>query len=158
MFRQLRRIDKKLDDYETIRLLETQRRGVLSTISDDGYPYGVPINYIYNKEENKLYFHGSNKGQKADSINKCDKVCFTVYGNETIKNKEWAPYLSSVIVFGRCHIVEDRQKTIELTRTFTSKYYPNKELIDKELEKSGKVVCIYEIEIEHMCGKQVQEK
>lgn len=158
MFKELRRIDKKLDNNETIKLLETERRGVLSVLCDNGYPYGVPINYIYNKEENKIYFHGSKEGQKADSIKKCDKVCFTVYGNQTIKQENWAPYLQSAVAFGRCHIIEDKQRTIELVKSFARKYYPNEELIDKEIALTGKVVTIYEIEIEYITGKQIQEK
>ena len=55
---------------------KTDRRGVLSVIGDDGYPYGVPINYVYDEKENALYFHGAKEGHKIDAIKKSGKVCF----------------------------------------------------------------------------------
>ncbi len=37
-------------------------------------------------------------------------------------------------------------------------YYLDKELIEEEIQQSGKAVQIYEITIEHLSGKQIQEK
>ena len=158
MFRELRRKDKELSIEEVKCLLIEQRRGILAVNGDDNYPYAIPINYLYDEEENKIYFHGLSVGHKADSILKSDKVCFTVYGKEIIKEEIWAPYLKSVVVFGRCHKINDRDSVIELTRKFANKYYPDSKLVDIEIEKSGKAVCIYEIEIEHLSGKEIQEK
>lgn len=93
-------------------LLLSGRRGVLSVIGDDGYPYAVPINYVYDKDAQKIYFHGARVGHKVDALRNCDKVCFTVYGNEIIKEEPWAPFMQSVIVFGRCHLVEAGAKAI----------------------------------------------
>lgn len=158
MFREQRRKNKQLSIEDTKHLLEKERRGVLSVIGDDNYPYGVPINYIYVKEDNKIYFHGSRIGHKADSIKKSNKVCFTIYGNETIKEENWAPYMQSVIVFGRCNIITNQEDCINLIRKFANKYYPDKKLIEEEIEKSIKAVQMYEIEIEHLTGKEIQEK
>ena len=94
-----------------------------------------------------------------DALQVDDKVCFTVYGNETIKEEEtWAPYLQSTVVFGRCKILEDQDMTLELVRKVAEKYYPNETLIDEEIACSGKAVRIYEITIEHISGKEIQEK
>ena len=46
-----------------------------------------PINYVYDDDAQKIYFHGARAGHKVDALRACDKVCFTVYGNETIKKK-----------------------------------------------------------------------
>ena len=40
--------------------------GVLALSGDDGYPYAVPISYIYDGE--KLYFHSARQGHKLDAI------------------------------------------------------------------------------------------
>jgi nitroimidazol reductase NimA-like FMN-containing flavoprotein (pyridoxamine 5'-phosphate oxidase superfamily) len=48
MFRELRRKNKALSDEECIEILKTERRGVLSVIGDEGYPYGMPMNHYYN--------------------------------------------------------------------------------------------------------------
>lgn len=38
------------------------------------------------------------------------------------------------------------------------KYYPNEQMVDEEIAIAGKAVQIFEIEIEHLSGKEVQEK
>ena len=90
MFRPIRRKNKEIRLEMTKNLLQSSRRGVLAVNGDNGYPYAVPINFIYDEAEEKIYFHGAKAGHKFDSIKACNKVCFTVYGNETIKDYEWA--------------------------------------------------------------------
>lgn len=107
MFRELRRKKNAIDIPTAKALLQASRRGVLAVNGDDGYPYAVPINYFYDEPTQKIYFHGARAGHKFDALQACDKVCFTVYGNETVKDAAWAPYLQSAVVFGRCHLVED---------------------------------------------------
>ena len=38
------------------------------------------------------------------------------------------------------------------------KYFPTEDIADKEIAASGKAVQMYEIVIEHISGKEVQEK
>lgn len=156
-FRELRRKKNELSVEETKELLRSSRRAVLAVNGDDGYPYAVPINFLYDESANKIIFHGAKVGYKVDALKACDKVYFTVYGNEKIKDIEWAPFVQSVVIFGRCHLVENPTQTIEMVRTFAMKYYPDKALVEEEIATSGKSVQMFELEIEHMCGKQVQE-
>ena len=116
MFREIRRKKKEIDITSAQNLLKSCRRGVIAVNGDDGYPYAVPVNYLYDSESEKIYFHGSRVGHKVDSIKTCDKVCFTVYGNETVKDEKWAPYLQSTVVFGRCHLLENDVKSIKLLK------------------------------------------
>lgn len=158
MFRPIRRKNKEISLEMAKSLLHSSRRGVLAVNGDNGYPYAVPINYIYDEKEEKIYFHGAKAGHKFDSIKACDKVCFTVYGNESIKEEDWAPFMQSVVVFGKCHFIEVQDTAFELCKKMAGKYYPNKELIDEEIAKSGKAMQMFEIEIEHISGKEIQEK
>ena len=160
MFRPIRRKKRETDRNTAEKLLEKSRRGVLAVNGDDGYPYAVPINYLYDKESNKIYFHGARAGHKFDALQKCDKVCFTVYGNETIKNETeaWAPFVQSVVVFGRCRLLETAPKTDSILKRFAMKYYPSEELVNAEIARDGKAVQVFEIEIEHFSGKEIQER
>ena len=158
MFRPIRRKQKEISSDAVKALLKTERRGTFAVNGDDGYPYAVPVNYIYDEEENKIYFHGSKLGHKADSVRKDDKVCFTLYGNEQVKNETWAPYMQSVVVFGRCKLIETPEENLRLVAKFAGKYYPNGTLISEEITHSGKAVQMYEITIEHMSGKEIQER
>lgn len=158
MFRTIRKKKNEIDIHAAESLLQNSRRGVLAVNGDDGYPYTIPVNYFYDRENQKIYFHGARAGHKVDALRASDKICFTVYGNETIKEESWAPFVQSTVVFGRCHLVEASEKAMALLKQFAMKYYPNEQLVDEEIAQAGKAVQIFEIEIEHMSGKEVQER
>lgn len=102
--------------------------------------------------------YGKQSGHKVDSLRSSDKICFTVYGNEMVKEESWAPFLQSLVIFGRCHLVESGEKTTKLLKQFAMKYYPNEQMVDEEIAQAGKAAQLFEIEIEHMSGKEVQER
>lgn len=158
MFRPIRKKKNEIDVNAAQALLQNSRRGVLAVNGDDGYPYAIPINYFYDTENQKIYFHGARAGHKVDALKACDKICFTVYGNEQIKEEAWAPFMQSVVVFGRCHLLEAGPKATALLKRFAMKYYPNEQLADEEIEHAGKAVQMFEIEIEHLSGKEIQER
>lgn len=158
MFRPIRKKKNEIDVNAAQALLQNSRRGVLAVNGDDGYPYAIPVNYFYDTENQKIYFHGARAGHKVDALKACDKICFTVYGNEQIKEEAWAPFMQSVVVFGRCHLLEAGPKATALLKRFAMKYYPNEQLADEEIEHAGKAVQMFEIEIEHLSGKEIQER
>ena len=75
-----------------------------------------------------------------------------------VKEESWAPFLQSVVIFGRCHLVESGEKTTKLLKQFAMIYYPNEQMVDEEIAQAGKAAQLFEIEIEHMSGKEVQER
>lgn len=158
MFREIRRKTKIIDRAVAEALLQSGRRGVLAVNGDDGYPYAVPINYFYDKDAQKIYFHGARIGHKVDSLRACDKVCFTVYGNERIKEETWAPFVQSTVVFGRCHLMKHDVQAMAVLKKLAMKYYLTEQMVEEEIDKAGKAVQMFEIEIEHLSGKEIQEK
>jgi nitroimidazol reductase NimA-like FMN-containing flavoprotein (pyridoxamine 5'-phosphate oxidase superfamily) len=158
MFRAMRRKKNEISIDSAKELLRSSRRGVLAVNGDEGYPYAMPINFWYDEENNRIIFHGAKSGHKSDSLKKNDKVCFTVFGNETIREEDWAPYLQSAIIFGKCHFIENKDDIIGILKKFALKYYPNEDMVNKEISVSGKGVQIFAIEIEHLSGKEVQER
>lgn len=158
MFRPIRRKQKEIDMAAAKSLLHAARRGVLAVNGDDDYPYAIPVNYLYDEENQKIYFHGARAGHKAEAIKACDKVCFTVFGNENVKEEPWAPFVQSVVVFGRCHLAEMDPAAMTLLKRFAMKYYPDESMVDAEIAACGKAVQLFALEIEHMSGKEIQEK
>lgn len=155
-FRPVRRKKNEIGAEAAEALLCSARIGVLAVNGDGGYPYAVPINFFYDRESRRILFHGARAGHKIDAIQNCDRVCFTVFGNETVKAEEWAPFVQSVVVFGRCRPIEDRNAA--LVRRFAMKYYPDEATVNGEIARSANAVQMYEIEIEHISGKEVQER
>ena len=158
MFRPVRKKKNEISAEEARVLLRSARRGVLAVHGDDGYPYAIPINFFYDEEAGKIYFHGSRAGHKADALKRCDKVCFTVVGPETVRDEAWAPYVRSAVVFGRCRPVEDPAEALRVLKRFAMKYYPDERTADEEIDRSAKAVRMYEITVGHVSGKEVQER
>ncbi len=158
MFREVRKKKSELDQGTMGELLKSCRRGVLAMNGEDGYPYAIPVNYLYDPEKKKIYLHGAKAGYKVDALRNSEKVCFTVYGKEQIKEEQWAPFVQSVVIFGRCHFIWDHEQAMELLKRFAMKYYPSEELVDEVMERAGKAVQMFEIEMEHMSGKEVHER
>ena len=157
MFRKLRRINQELSKEECISLLKNEVRGVLSVLGDDDYPYGLPINYWYSEDENKIYFHGAREGHKIDAITKHDKVSFCVYDKGVqVDGKKGLDY-KSVIIFGRIKPVEDREKTIDICRKLSAQFDFGEDYIEEEIKKFAKFVLCLELTPEHICGKKVNE-
>ena len=57
MFRELTRKKQQLTLNECKEILKNEVRGVLAVNGDDGYPYALPINFHFDEENNKIYFH-----------------------------------------------------------------------------------------------------
>ena len=142
---------------QIVEILHREKRGVLSVHGDDGYPYGLPINYWYNEENGCLYFHSGRAGHKVDAIAADNKVSFCVYDEGFRKEGEWALNISSVIVFGKLHIVEDGEKAMEIYRRLSLKFTKDREYIESEIEKYARNTLCYELRPEHITGKIVNE-
>lgn len=158
MFRKVRKKKNAISVEDAKAILRKARRGVLAVNGDDGYPYAIPVNYFYDEEAERIYFHGAKAGHKVDALKESDKICFTVCGEETIKDLEWAPYVQSAVVFGRCHLIADQAFAMEKLKQFAMKYYPTEQMVVDEIADNGKYTQMFEIEIEHVSGKEVQEK
>lgn len=159
MFREMRRFNQLVSDDECKRILKDEKRAAFSVIGDNGYPYTIPINFFYDENDNKIYFHCAKEGHKIDSINRCDKVCFTVWNQGFKKSGCWEWNVTSVIIFGRAKFVTDKDDIDKHLRMFAAKYYPTSEEIEKEMKSpAANAVQMFAIEIEHMTGKLINEK
>jgi len=154
----MRRFKQAVSEAECKAILKEEKRGVFSVIGDEGYPYSLPINFIYDEEEGRIYFHGAKEGHKVDAIRSCDKVCFTTWDKGFKKEGHWEWNVTSVIVFGRARLIEDRALTEEKARKLALKYFPTAEEAEEELGRSINRMQLFAIDIEHMTGKLVNEK
>ena len=157
MFREMVRQKQQLAKEECIEILRNEKRGVLSVLGDDDYPYGMPLNHYYCEEDGKIYFHGGKKGHKIDAIKRHDKASFCVYDEGFRKEGEWALNIRSVIVFGRIEFIPDRETTYRISAELSRKFTNDEEYIRRELEKSGPGTLMFALIPEHMTGKLVNE-
>ena len=59
-FREMRRKRQQLSNEDSIAILEKTTSGALALLGDNGYPYALPISYVY--ADGKLYFHSALSG------------------------------------------------------------------------------------------------
>lgn len=157
-FRELTRYRQKLEENECIELLKSTKRGVLSVLGDNGYPYGSPINHYYDEESGKIWFHGGKAGHKVDAMRNCDKVSFCVMDEGRHVGDDWFLTFRSVIVFGRMELIEDRDTIAGISRKLSYKFTDDDAYIDEEIRKSGPGTLMYALTIENICGKLVRER
>ncbi|MCH4193569.1 MAG: pyridoxamine 5'-phosphate oxidase family protein [Butyrivibrio sp.] len=155
MFRKMRRFNQGLSEEACVSILKAQPRGILAVHGEDGYPYALPLDYIYM--DGRLYFHCAKEGHKLDAITADDRVSFCVMDEGFRKEGEWALNISSVIIFGRVRKIEDSAETIRIVRQLALKYYPTPEAAEEEVGKAAARVQILELTIDHMTGKLVNE-
>ena len=155
-FRPMRRFRQQLSDDESVGILKKATSGTLALLGDNGYPYAVPISYVY--AEGKLYFHSALSGHKVDAIRNSDKASFCVIEQDNIHPKEFTTYFRSVIAFGRIHIVEDDAEKLSAARLLSERYNPgDEEGFQKELEKGFARMLAIRFDIEHLTGKEAIE-
>ncbi|MBE5775407.1 MAG: pyridoxamine 5'-phosphate oxidase family protein [Clostridiales bacterium] len=157
MFREMIRKNKQLPTEECIDILKNEKRGVLSVIGDDGYPYGMPMNHWYNEEDGNIYFHCGNVGHRLEALRKCDKVSFCTFDEGYRKEGDWALNIRSVIAFGRMEIIDDMGIIADITTKLSHKFTQDDAYIQKEIRVSGPRTLLLKLNVEHMCGKTVHE-
>lgn len=158
MFRDLTRKHKAATREECIRILETEKRGVLSVLGDDGYPYGMPLNHWYDPDTGCIWFHAGHGGHREDALRRCSKASFCVYDEGWTAPGDWVKHVTSVIVFGQIEFVTDTDEIARVGRALSLKFIQDEEHIRKEIAASGPRTVLLKLTAEHMCGKHVNEE
>ena len=156
MFREMRRSGQALSSVEVEAVLSRNTNGIMGVIGDGGYPYTVPLSYVYH--DGKIYFHTAKSGHKIDAILNNNKVSFTVVDKDTIVSEEYTTYFRSVIAFGTAAVVEDEAERLAAFDKLVEKYSQDQPVENRLKEVRG---CdrsqIVGINIEHVTGKEALE-
>lgn len=156
-FRKVRKKKNEISREDCIALLKEERRGVLSVMGLEGYPYGVPVDHYYDEEDGKLYIHGGLIGHRVEAVKANDKVSYTVLNQGYIPEGGWARIMRSVICFGRIEIITDPEIVADQCRKLCYKFTDDSEYIEAEIKKSLRGTLLMVMTIDHMSGKQIEE-
>lgn len=149
----MRRKRQQLSDEESYAILQKATSGTLALLGDGGYPYAVPISYVFS--EGKLYFHSALSGHKVDAIRGCHRASFCVVAQDDVKPALYTTFFRSVIAFGRIHIVDDEAEKLAAARLLGNRYNPHQdEALQKELENGLARMLVIRLDIEHLTGKE----
>lgn len=155
MFREMRRGRQLLSEDDTAAVMNRCTNGVLACLGDEGYPYAVPLSYVYYN--GKIYFHSAKAGHKIDAILNNSKVSFSVIDEDTIVSEEYTTYFRSVIAFGKARIAEG-DEWLEAFKALVEKYSGDQPEEAKLKEITGCTQShIVAVDIEHITGKEAIE-
>lgn len=154
MFREMRLKDQALSKQEIEEILAKATHGTLALNGDDGYPYSVPVNFVYS--DGKIYFHGAAEGYKFECISKDAKVSFSVVGMDDIQSAQFTSLFSSVIIFGKVKILKTREEKLAAMYKMVDKFSPDHIEGGRKYAENGCEACGYELTIEHMTGKRAE--
>lgn len=155
MFREMRRANQNLTKVECEEILNKNTSGVLALLGNEGYPYGVPLSYVYF--EGKIFFHCAKTGHKIDAIANCSKASFCVIDKDQIVPEKYTTNFRSAIAFGKVKVLSDNGEIIQALKLLVEKYSPQQAESEKEIAQGLPRVIIIELEIEHLSGKQAKE-
>jgi nitroimidazol reductase NimA-like FMN-containing flavoprotein (pyridoxamine 5'-phosphate oxidase superfamily) len=154
----IRRTDKAMPEAAAAELLARGFSGRLATVGPDGWPYIVPLLYLWRDGE--IWVHNAGvRGHLRVNVDHEARVCFEVdepgevfaYGRfECDTSVEYR----SVVVFGRIRVVEERDAKVRFFDALMAKYgdpawrraagfYPR---LDQ--------ITLYSIGVERMTGKE----
>ena len=158
MFRPMRRHRQQLSQGDCAASPVPGTSGVLAVAGDGGYPYAVPLSYVY--QEGTLFFHCAKAGHKLDALRRCSKASFCVIDQDQVVPPEYTTYFRSVIAFGRTRIFGGRGgETSCHFGSWRRNTAPgdSPEHRQEAIRRQAAGLCLVSLSIEHMTGKQAIE-
>ena len=156
MFPKMRRSKQALSQAEMESILLDGTSGVLALQGEGGYPYAVPLSYVY--DDGRLFFHCAPSGHKLDAIAGNEKASFCVIDQDHVVPEEYTTYYRSVIAFGRARVLKDEGEKRAALEKLAERYSPRQEEGRRaEIDKLFQQVCMVELAVEHLSGKEAME-
>lgn len=151
MFRKMRRAERELPEGQAKEILENGSYGVLALAGDGGYPYAVPLNYVYDGE--RIYFHCAADGHKIDAIARDNKCSFCVVENGGVIEDRFTTKYRSVIAFGKIYEETDGERRENAFRLMMQSLTPSVTNEKREEMSHCQKARILAMDIEYLSGK-----
>jgi len=143
-----------------ITLLARAEYGVLSTCQE-GWPFSVTRNFVYDRSRHCIYLHGARKGRTFENVRHGARATFNVSEPGRLLPAERAMNMSTeysgVVIFGHVALVDDPVEATEALHALAEKYFPHLqrgEDYEPVSEADLKVTAVLRLDIEAWSGKQ----
>lgn len=147
----MRRKEKKMSKDNTFRVLEKGSFGFISTITPEGIPYGVPLNYCL--VDGNIYFHCATEGKKVECFRSNDKVSFCVVTRSRVIPAKFDTDFESCMVEGVIEEAEGEEKFKGLKGLIDKYSYEYMEAGIKMIKDLDKKTKVFRISIDSISGK-----
>jgi nitroimidazol reductase NimA-like FMN-containing flavoprotein (pyridoxamine 5'-phosphate oxidase superfamily) len=154
----MRRVDKIMSQGQTLETLQRGFCGRLATIGEDGYPYCVPMLYVWLNGEVCLH-NAKTRGHLRASVDHESRVCFEVdepgavfaYGRFDC---DTSVAFRSVILFGNIRVVDETDAKQQFFEALMQKYAKTEWQRPKNFFPRLDQITLYAIAVERMTGKE----
>ena len=119
----VRRQDRLLEEDRAYALLREGEYGVLSMTTPTGGVYGIPLNFVWDGQEN-IYIHCAPRGRKLDCIALYPEVSFCVIGNTHVVPEQFSTNYSSIVLTCRARTGLSPEERMHALRLLMEKYTP----------------------------------
>lgn len=150
---QVRRQDRLLDEQRAWELLRESEYGVLSMISEEGKPYGIPVNFVWDGQE-AIYIHCAPEGRKLRALEAHPEVSLSMVGRVNLLPNRFTTEYESIVVEGKAHLHLPEDERRQALRLLLEKLSPDDLTVGlKYAEKSFHRTEVIRIDIIKMSGK-----
>jgi nitroimidazol reductase NimA-like FMN-containing flavoprotein (pyridoxamine 5'-phosphate oxidase superfamily) len=155
---QIRRADRAMSEERVRQVLAQGYSGRLATIGEDGFPYCIPLLYLWIDSE--VYLHTTSaRGHLRANIERDQRVCFEIDEQEGVFDYgrfecDSGLAYRSVCLFGRIRIVEDIKVKQRFCEALMEKYGKPETKRPKGFFPRIDAITVYAITVERMTGKE----
>jgi nitroimidazol reductase NimA-like FMN-containing flavoprotein (pyridoxamine 5'-phosphate oxidase superfamily) len=156
---QIRRADRLMSDQRALEVLAQGYSGRLATVGEDGFPYCVPLLYLWLDGE--LYLHTTSaRGHLRANVEHEQRVCFELDEQEGVFDYgrfecDSGLAYRSVCLFGRIRIVEDRTVKQRFCEALMAKYGKPETVRPKNFFPRLDAITVYAVAVERITGKEM---
>ena len=153
----MHRVKRQMPDADARAFLRTQKVAHAATVDAAGWPYVVPLIYIYEGGD-RLYLHtGTHGGHFQRNVESNARMCVEVADMGPVHRGQpfacnSALVYTSVIVFGSVRLVEDRDRKAWFFDRVLEKYGEPEWTFEPGYPHLDRIV-LYEQQVEVMTGK-----
>lgn len=149
----IRRQDRLLDEASATNLLDKGEYGVLSMIDEKGMAYGVPLNFVWDKQ-GSLYVHCAPSGRKLQAVQLNKIVSFCVVGKTNVLSHLFTTEYESIVLQCSVEMPRNDEEKMNALLLLATKYNPQASIEGRNYaEKSFARTQILRLDIQQWSGK-----
>lgn len=152
MQREIRRKDRALDQADAWAIIDKADWGILSLVSADGLPYGVPLNHV--RSGNTLYFHCARQGLKLELVGDGTPAHFTAVAHAQTQPEAFSTRYQSAMAQGHIAAVQDAGERLEALTVLCRRHAPQMmEQVPAYIEKHAAATVVLRLDVSHISAK-----